>query len=94
MLLSMSRRERMRARATAALGVLKAFSVGVPGGFSAKLDVEAASGTADSGDPERDLAVLLVELGHGRRPAARARCSSSTRCRRWTPRRWLPFACR
>jgi len=64
MLLSMSRRERMRARATAALGVLKAFSVGVPGGFSAKLDVEAASGTADSGAPERDLAVLLVELGH------------------------------
>jgi hypothetical protein len=63
MLLSMSRRERMRARATAALGVLKAFSVGVPGGFTAKLDVEAASGTADSGDPERDLAVLLVEVG-------------------------------
>jgi len=25
--------------------------------------VEAASGTADSGDPERDLAVLLVEVG-------------------------------
>ena len=49
--------------ATAALGVLKAFSVGVPGGFSAKLEVEAASGTADSGDPERDLAVLLVEVG-------------------------------
>jgi len=64
MLLSMSRRERMRARATAALGVLKSFSVGVPGGFSAKLDVEMASGTADSGDTERDLAVLLVELGH------------------------------
>ena len=63
MLLSMSRRERMRARATAALGVLKAFSFGVPGGFTAKLDVEAASGTADSGDPERDLAVLLVEVG-------------------------------
>jgi hypothetical protein len=63
MLLSMSRRERMRARATTALGVLKAFSVGVPGGFTAKLDVEAASGTADSGDPERDLAVLLVEVG-------------------------------
>jgi hypothetical protein len=63
MLLSMSRRERMQKRARAAFGVLKAFSVGVPGGFSAKIEVEAASGTADSGDPERDLAVLLVELG-------------------------------
>jgi hypothetical protein len=59
MLLSMSRRQRMRARAKTALGVLKAFSVGVPGGFSTKLDVEIASGTADSGDPERDLAALL-----------------------------------
>jgi hypothetical protein len=63
MLLSMSRRQRMRARAKTALGVLKAFSVGVPGGFSTKLDVEIASGTADSGDPERDLAALLVEIG-------------------------------
>ncbi len=35
----------------------------VSGGFSAKLDVEIASGTADSGDPERDLAALLVEIG-------------------------------
>jgi hypothetical protein len=63
LLLSMSRRERMHARASAAFRVLKAFSVGVPGGFSARLDVEAATGTADSGDPERDLAVLMVEVG-------------------------------
>jgi hypothetical protein len=63
LLLSMSRRERMHARANAAFRVLKAFSVGVPGGFSARLDVEAATGTADSGDPERDLAVLMVEVG-------------------------------
>jgi len=63
LLLSMSRRERMQKRAGAAFAVLKAFSVGVPGGFSARIDVEAAKGTADSGDPERDLAVLLVEVG-------------------------------
>jgi hypothetical protein len=43
--------------------VLKAFSIGIPGGLSARIDVEAAAGTADSGDSERDLAVLLVEVG-------------------------------
>ena len=64
LLLSMSRKERMRSRAMSALSVLKAFSVGLPGGFTAKLDVEVARGTADSGDPERDLATLMVEVGH------------------------------
>jgi AAA ATPase domain len=63
LLLSMSRKDRMRARAMSALGVLKAFSVGIPGGFTAKLDVDVAGGTADTGDPERDLATLLVEVG-------------------------------
>jgi AAA ATPase domain len=63
MLLSMSRRSRMRARATAALGVLKAFTLGLPGGITARIDVEASTGTADSGDSERDLATLLVEVG-------------------------------
>lgn len=59
----MSLRERMQKRASKAFGVLKAFSIGIPGGLSARIDVEAATGTADSGDPERDLAVLLVEVG-------------------------------
>lgn len=63
LLLSMSLRERMQKRARKALAVLKAFSIGIPGGLSARIDVEAAAGTADSGDPERDLAVLLVEVG-------------------------------
>ncbi len=63
LLLSMSLRERMQKRASKAFGVLKAFSVGIPGGLSARIDVEVATGTADSGDPERDLAVLLVEVG-------------------------------
>ena len=63
MLLSMSRRERMEARAKAALGVLKAFTLGLPGGIMARIDVETSSGTADTGDPERDLATLLVEVG-------------------------------
>jgi hypothetical protein len=64
LLLSMSRKERMRTRALSALSVLKSFSVALPGGFSAKLDVDVAQGTADTGDPERDLAALLVEVGH------------------------------
>ncbi len=63
LLLSMSLRERMQKRASKAFSVLKAFSIGIPGGFSARIDGEAAIGTADSGDPERDLAVLLVEVG-------------------------------
>lgn len=63
MLLSMSRRKRMQSRATAALGVLKAFTLGLPGGITARIDVDAAKGTADTGDPERDLATLLVEVG-------------------------------
>jgi hypothetical protein len=64
MLLSMSRRKRMQAAATNALGVLKAFTLGLPGGITTRIDVDASAGTADTGDPERDLATLLVELGH------------------------------
>lgn len=63
LLLSMSRRERMRERARQALGVLKAFSAEAPGGFKARIDVEIAAGTADSGDPEGDLTALLIEIG-------------------------------
>jgi hypothetical protein len=42
---------------------VKAFSVAVPGAVELRLDVEAASGVADSGDPEQDLAGLLHEIG-------------------------------
>ncbi|HYP47031.1 MAG TPA: AAA family ATPase [Thermoleophilaceae bacterium] len=63
LLLSMSRKERMRKRARQALGVLGSFAIESPGGFRAKLDVDIATGTADSGDPERDLAALLTEIG-------------------------------
>jgi hypothetical protein len=63
LLLSMSRRDRMTERARRALGVLKAFSAEAPGGFKARIEVEVASGTADSGDPEGDLTALLMEIG-------------------------------
>jgi len=63
LLREMSRRHRIRDRAERALGVVKAFSVAAPSGVQLKLDVEAASGTADSGDPEQDLTELLREIG-------------------------------
>lgn len=59
----MSRRHRIRDRVERALGVVKAFSLAAPSGIQLKLDVEIASGTADSGDPEQDLAELLREIG-------------------------------
>jgi len=63
LLREMSLRHRMRDRVERALGVVKAFSVVVPGGVQLKLDVDAISGVADSGDPEQDLVELLREIG-------------------------------
>lgn len=59
----MSRKHRVRDRVEQALGVVKAFSVAVPSGVQVKLDIEAATGLADSGDPEQDLTDLLLEIG-------------------------------
>jgi hypothetical protein len=53
LLREMSRKHRIKDRVDRALGVVKAFSIAVPGAVQLKLDVEAASGIADSGDPER-----------------------------------------
>ena len=58
-----SRRQRVKDRVEHALRVVKAFSVAVPGGMEVRLDVDPASGIADSGDPEQDLSDLLVEIG-------------------------------
>lgn len=63
LLLSMSRKDRMKERAKRALGVLKAFAAEAPGGFKARIEVEIAAGTADTGDPEGDLTTLLLEIG-------------------------------
>jgi hypothetical protein len=59
---SLSLKARMRDRAQRALSVVKSFSASVPG-FSVKLDIDAAIGSADSGDLEEDVADLLVEIG-------------------------------
>jgi hypothetical protein len=64
LLTNMSRRHRARERIERALSVIKAFSLAVPGAIELRLDVEAAAGVADSGDPEQDLVELLEEIGH------------------------------
>jgi hypothetical protein len=63
LLREMSRKHRVKDRVDRALGVVKAFSVAVPSGVQLKLDVQAASGIADSGDPEQDLSDLVREIG-------------------------------
>lgn len=63
LLREMSRKHRIKDRVERALGVVKAFSIAVPGAVQLKLEVEAASGIADSGDPEQDLSELIVEIG-------------------------------
>jgi hypothetical protein len=63
LLREMSRKHRIKDRVDRALGVVKAFSIAVPAGVQLKLDVEAATGVADSGDPEQDLSDLVREIG-------------------------------
>lgn len=62
-LLSMDAKRRLGERARRALGVLKAFSVRLPGGPELSIDVEAVHGPADSGDLATDLSGLFVEVG-------------------------------
>ncbi len=69
LLREMSRRQRIRGRVERALGVVKAFSVAAPAGIQVRLDVDATTGVADSGDTEQDLTDLLVEIGHVARSA-------------------------
>ncbi len=63
LLREMSRKHRIKDRVDRALGVVKAFSVAVPASVQLKLDVQAATGVADSGDPEQDLTDLVREIG-------------------------------
>jgi hypothetical protein len=63
LLREMSRKHRVRDRVEQALGVVKAFSLAVPSAIQVKLDVDMASGLADSGDPEQDLSEMLAEIG-------------------------------
>src|ERR1700680_1985625 len=58
-----SPKQRVLDRVRRALGVVKAFTLAAPSGIQLKLDVEAVTGVADSGDPEQDLTDLLREIG-------------------------------
>ena len=69
LLREISRRQRVRSHVERALKVVKAFSIATPTGIQVKLDVDAAAGTADSGDPEQDLTDLLLEIGQVARSA-------------------------
>lgn len=69
LLRTLSRKEAVKERVLQALGVLKAFNVTTPGGFQLNIDVEAISGSADTGDIEEDLTELLVEVGEAARAA-------------------------
>jgi hypothetical protein len=62
-LLTMDAKRRIGERVRTALGVLKAFTLRLPGGPELSIDVEAVHGPADSGDLATDLAGLFVELG-------------------------------
>lgn len=62
-LLGLNPADRLRDRVKRALGVLKAFSLKLPGGVEIAIDVDALRGRADSGVLEDDLADLFVEIG-------------------------------
>jgi hypothetical protein len=62
-LLAMDARRRIGDRIRRSLGVLKAFTLKLPGGPELSIDVDAVPGPADSGDLATDLAGLFVELG-------------------------------
>lgn len=62
-LLAMEARRRIGERIRRALGVLKAFSLRIPGGIELSIDVDPVPGPADSGDLATDLAGMFVELG-------------------------------
>ena len=64
LLTNMSRRHRAKELVDRALSVVKAFSLAVPGRLvELRMEVDAARGVADSGDPESDLVDLLSEIG-------------------------------
>jgi hypothetical protein len=62
-LLAMDAKRRIGQDVLRALGVLKAFTLRIPGGLELSIDVDAVFGPADSGDLATDLAGLFVEIG-------------------------------
>lgn len=66
----LARQPRLAERARRALGVIRSFSVtAMPSGVTFALDIDAASGRADTGQLEVDLYEVLLELGETAREA-------------------------
>ena len=70
-LLDLSRQERLKDQARRGLGALKAFTISTDAGVDFRLDVDALTGVADSGDLGRDIGELLIEVGTAAREAGR-----------------------
>lgn len=66
-LLRISNLQNAKDKLKKALGVLKAFSIGIPDGPELKIDIDAIPGVADSGNFESDLTDLLVSIGEAAR---------------------------
>jgi hypothetical protein len=94
LLLSMSRKDRMRARAVAALGVLKAFSGGLPGGLRPSSTSMSQKAPRTPATPSAISQRCSSRSDRSPVPAAPGRCSSSMRCRRSTSRHSPPSASR
>ena len=74
-LLKINKLENAKAKLKKALGVLKAFSVTIPGGAEFKIDVDAITGEADSGDFETDLYFdLFVNIGNAAKEENKCVC--------------------
>lgn len=73
-LLKIDRMENLKSRCLNALGVLKGFSLAVPGGPELKIEVDAISGVADTGDLDTDLVELFVSLGEAAQEANNLIC--------------------
>jgi hypothetical protein len=73
-LLKINRFENAKEKLLRALGVFKAFSITIPDGPEFKINVDAISGEADSGDFETDLTDLFVNIGQAAKEEGKCIC--------------------
>ena len=74
LLLKIDKLENLKDKCKNALGVLKAFSLAIPDGPELRIDVDAVTGVADSGDLDTDLVDLLVSVGEAAQELNRPIC--------------------
>jgi hypothetical protein len=73
-LLKINKLENAKAKLKNALGVLKAFSISMPDGPEFKIDIDAISGEADSGDFESDMTDIVISLGEAAKEEGKFVC--------------------